>query len=260
MNQRPYKQEKDRQQSFLLPPSIEEYVGEDNPVRAIDSYVESLDLKSLGFKNTDDKVTPGQPAFNPKELLKLYLYGYLHRVRSSRRLEAECQRNLEVMWLMGGLRPGYKTIADFRKDNLKALKMVNHDFVQLCKEVNLFGAELVGIDGSFFRGNVAKGRIFTKDRLKRALAYVEKDIDPFGLVEQGQGGFQIACGLSQLGLGHMPAVQPIHQGGLQTQLGGSFQVMSGEGVISPLTVDHGQAEMMVGSDVFSLRAVLGGQL
>ena len=163
MNQRPYKQEKDRQQSFLLPPSIEEYVGEDNPVRAIDSYVESLDLKSLGFKNTDDKVTSGQPAFNPKELLKLYLYGYLHRVRSSRRLEAECQRNLEVMWLMGGLRPGYKTIADFRKDNLKALKLVNHDFVQLCKEVNLFGVELVGIDGSFFRGNVAKGSIFTKD-------------------------------------------------------------------------------------------------
>jgi transposase len=176
MNQRPYKQEIERHQSFLLPPSIEEYVGEDNPVRAIDSYVESLDLKSLGFKNTDDKVTPGQPAFNPKELLKLYLYGYLHRVRSSRRLEAECQRNLEVMWLMGGLRPGYKTIADFRKDNLKALKLVNHDFVQLCKELNLFGAELVGIDGSFFRGNVAKGRIFTKDRLKRALAYVEKDI------------------------------------------------------------------------------------
>jgi transposase len=131
MNQRPYKQEIERQQSFLLPPSIEEYVGEDNPVRAIDSYVESLDLKSLGFKNTDDKVTPGQPAFNPKELLKLYLYGYLHRVRTSRRLEAECQRNLEVMWLMGGLRPVYKTIANFRKDNLKALKLVNHDFVQL---------------------------------------------------------------------------------------------------------------------------------
>jgi len=176
MNQRPYKQEIERKQSFLLPPSMEEYVGEDNPVRAIDSYVKSLDLKSLGFKNTDDKVTPGQPAFNPKGLLKLYLYGYLHRVRSSRRLEAECQRNLEVIWLMGGLRPGYKTIADLRKDNLKALKLVKHDFVQLCKEVNLFGAELVGIDGSFFRGNVAKGRIFTKDRLKRALAYVEKDI------------------------------------------------------------------------------------
>jgi len=176
MNQRTYKQKIERQQCFLLPPSIEEYVGEDNPVRAIDCYVESLDLKSLGFKNTDDKVTPGQPAFNPKELLKLYLYGYLHRVRSSRRLEAECQRNLEMMWLMGGLRPGYKTIADFRKNNLKALKLVNHDFVQLCKELNLFGAELVGIDGSFFRGNVAKGRIFTKDRLKRALAYVEKDI------------------------------------------------------------------------------------
>jgi transposase len=179
MIQRPYKQGIERQQSFLLPPSIEEYVGEDNPVRAIDSYVESLDLKILGFKNTDCKITPGQPAFNPKGLLKLYLYGYLHRVRSSRRLEAECQRNLEVMWLLGGLRPGYKTIADFRKENLAALKQVNRDFVQLCKELNLFGAELVGIDGSFFRGNVAKGSIFTAERLKRGLAHLEKDIARF---------------------------------------------------------------------------------
>ena len=106
MNQRVYKQEIERQQSFLLPLSIEVYVGKDNPVRAIDSYVGSLDLKSMRFKNTDDKVTPGQPAFNPKGLLKLYLYGYLPRICSSHRLEAECQRNLEVMWLMGGLRPG----------------------------------------------------------------------------------------------------------------------------------------------------------
>ena len=176
MNHRQYKQGIERQQSFLLPPSIDEYVKEDNPVRAIDCYIESLDLKSMEFKNTEDKITAGQPAFNPKVLLKLYLYGYLHRVRSSRRLEVECLRNLEVIWLLEGLRPGYKTIADFRKENLKALKNVNRDFIQLCKELNLFGAELVGIDGSFFRGNVAKGSIFTKDRLKRSLARLEKDI------------------------------------------------------------------------------------
>lgn len=192
MSQRTYKQGIERQQSFLLPPSIEEYVGEDNPVRAIDSYVESLDLKILGFKNTDGKITPGQPAYNPKGLLKLYLYGYLHRVRSSRRLEAECGRNLEVMWMLGGLRPGYKSIADFRKENLQALKQVNRDFVQLCKELDLFGAELVGIDGSFFRGNVAKWRIFTPERLKRALAHLEKDIasylDEMNQVDQqGEG-------------------------------------------------------------------------
>lgn len=176
MRQRPYKQGTARQQGYLLPPSIEEYVSEENAVRAIDSYVESLDLQQLGFQNTSSALTPGQPAYAPQGILKLYLYGYLHRVRSSRRLEAECQRNLEVIWLVEGLRPSYKTIADFRKDNLQALKHVNQDFVQLCKELDLFGAELVGIDGSFFRGNVAKDRIYTSERLQRALAYVEQEI------------------------------------------------------------------------------------
>lgn len=176
MTQRHYKKGIDRQQAFLLPPRLDEYVAEDNPVRAIDAYVDSLDLEELGFKNTAGELTPGQPAFPPARLLKLYLYGYLHRIRSSRRLEAECQRNLEVIWLVQGLRPGYKTIADFRKDNLAALKAVNRDFVQVCKELDLFGGELVGIDGSFFRGNVAKGSIFTVERLQRALKYVEQDI------------------------------------------------------------------------------------
>jgi transposase len=165
-----------RQQSFLLPPSLEDYVAADNPVRAIDTYVDSLDLEKLGFKNSAGDLTPGQPAFDPKALLKLYLYGYLHRVRSSRRLEAECQRNLEVIWLVQALRPGYKSIADFRKDNLDALKAVHRDFVQVCKELKLFGGKLAGIDGSFFRGNVAKDSIFTKERLQRALAYLEQDI------------------------------------------------------------------------------------
>lgn len=176
MKKRQYKQGIDREQGFLLPPSIEEYVGEDNPVRAIDSYVESLDLAQLGFKHAAGPVQPGQPAYHPGMHLKLYLYGYLNRVRSSRRLEAECKRNLEVMWLLEGQRPSYKAIADFRKDNLEALKAVNRDFVQVCKELDLYGAELVGIDGSFLRGNVSKGSIYTAERLKRSLAYIDTDI------------------------------------------------------------------------------------
>ena len=176
MSKRHYKEGIDRQQAFLLPPSVEEYVAADNPVRAIDAYVDSLDLEKLGFKNTSGELTPGQPAYDPRGLLKLYLYGYLRRIRSSRRLEAECQRNLEVIWLVQGLRPGYKTIADFRKDNLAALKAVNRDFVQVCKELELFGGELVGIDGSFLRGNVAKDSLFTAERLQRALHYIEQDI------------------------------------------------------------------------------------
>lgn len=189
MHQRSYKQGTARQQGFLLPPSLEDYVSAENPVRAIDSYVESLDLKALGFTNTGVARTAGQPAYDPQGLLKLYLYGYLHRVRSSRRLEAECQRNLEVIWLVEGLRPSYKTIADFRKDNLKGLQQVNQDFVQLCKELDLFGAELVGIDGSFFRGNVAKDSIYTAERLQRSLQRIEQDIASY-LEELNQGDRQ----------------------------------------------------------------------
>jgi transposase len=176
MTKRNYKTGIDRQQAFLLPPILDEYVGADNPVRAIDAYVDSLDLAVLGFQNAAGELTPGQPAFPPAPLLKLYLYGYLHRIRSSRRMAGECQRNLEVIWLVQGLQPGYKTIADFRKHNLTALQAVNHDFVQVCKELDLFGGQLVGIDGSFFRGNVAKKSIFTTERLQRVLQAIEEDI------------------------------------------------------------------------------------
>ena len=176
MDQRRYKEGIQRDQGFVLPPSIEEYVSPENPVRAIDSYVGSLDLEELGFQHAGGQRTCGQPAFSPQALLRLYLYGYLHRIRSSRRLEAECQRNLEVIWLVEGLCPGYKTIADFRKANLQALQAVNRDFVQVCKELDLFGAELVGIDGSHFRGNASKSRIYNAQRLQRALKRVEADI------------------------------------------------------------------------------------
>jgi len=176
MEKRQHKQGIQRKQGYLLPPSIEEYVGEDNAVRAIDSYVDSLDVEKLGFKNAGGERKAGQPAYHPKMLLKLYLYGYLNRVRSSRRLAMECQRNLEVIWLVEGQRPSHQTIADFRADNLAALKQVTKDFVQVCKELDLFGAELVAIDGSFMRGNVGKDSIYTANRLKRALAHLEADI------------------------------------------------------------------------------------
>ncbi len=179
MKTRRYKQGISRQQGMLLPPRIEEYITEDNPVRAIDVYIDSLDLKALGFSNIDGGQTPGQPAYQPSTILKLYLYGYLNRVRSSRRLEKETHRNLEVIWLLRGLRPSYKTIADFRKDNLKALKEVNKDFLQVCKELGLFGGELVGIDGSYFRGNVSKGSIYTEKRIQKALDKLEKQIESY---------------------------------------------------------------------------------
>jgi len=179
MTKRKYKEGLDRKQEMLLPSRVEEYVTDDNPIRAIDAYVDSLDLAALGFLHTAGGLTPGQPAYPPGALLKLYLYGYLHCIRSSRRLEKETQRNLEVIWLMRGLRPSYKTIADFRKHSLRALKEVNKDFVQLCKELQLYGNELVGIDGSHFRGSVNKTNIYTEKRLTKALSHLEKQIEAY---------------------------------------------------------------------------------
>ena len=179
METRRYKQGISRQQGMLLPPRIEEYIKVDNPVWAIDVYINSLVLEALGFSNIGGGQTPGQPAYPPSAILKLYLYGYLNRVRSSRRLEKETHRNLEVIWLLRGLRPSYKTIADFRKDNLKALQEVNKDFLQVCKELGLFGGELVGVDGSYFRGNVSKGNIYTEKRLQKALEKLEKQIESY---------------------------------------------------------------------------------
>jgi transposase len=179
MSDRRYKQGMSRDQGYLLPPHIEDYVSSANPVRAIDAYVDSLDLAGLDFVNAQGGVQKGQPAYSPSDLLKLYLYGYLHRVHSSRRLESETHRNLEVMWLLKGLRPSYKTIADFRKVNHKALKSVNRDFVMLCKELDLYGGELVGIDGSFFTGNAGRGSVFTASRLRKQREKIEADIERY---------------------------------------------------------------------------------
>lgn len=173
---RRYKAGVDREQGMLLPERVEDYVSVDNPVRALDAYVDSLDLQALGFTHTSAGVSPGQPAYPPAALLKLYLYGYLQRVRSSRRLEQECYRNLEVIWLVEGLKPNNKTIANFRKDNVAALRAANRDFVLLCRELDLYGRELVAIDGSFLRGNAGGKGIHTRSQLKRRLQRIEADI------------------------------------------------------------------------------------
>lgn len=177
--ERKYKKGVDRQQFMLLPPSVEDYVTEDNPVRAIDVYVDSLSLSDSGFQHALGNLKAGQPSYAPGDLLKLYLYGYLNRVRSSRRLETETLRNLEVIWLLKGLRPSYKTIADFRKKNPEALKRVNRNFVMLCKELQLFGGEFVGVDGAFFRGDASKASISTEKRLKKNLERLDGDIEKY---------------------------------------------------------------------------------
>jgi len=179
MTENRYKKVINRHQSSLFPPSMEDYVTQENPVRAIDAYVESLDMNTFKFQNSGRQHTAGQPAYPPQGLLKLYLYGYLNRVRSSRRLEKEVHRNVEAIWLMEGLKPSYKTIANFRKDNARALCQVNKDFVLLCKELELFGGELAGIDGSFFRASASKGSIQTREQTKKEIARIEKAIKQY---------------------------------------------------------------------------------
>jgi transposase len=159
--------------------SLGRFIVENHPVRAIDCYVNSLDLSALGFANTQVSFTAGQPACAPGTLLKLYIYGYLNRVRSSRRLEHESYRNVEVMWLLEGLKPSYKTIADFRKVNGQALKAASRDFVVLCKELDLFGGELVAIDGSFFRANASKASIATEKKPSKALDALDSQIQRY---------------------------------------------------------------------------------
>jgi transposase len=177
--ERRYKNGLDREQAMLLPPRVDDYVSADNPVRAIDAFVDSLDLAELGFQHAQGSIGSGQPAYAPQSLLKLYLYSYLMRVRSSRLIERETRRNLEVIWLINGLQPSYKTISNFRKDNAKALKAANRNFVMLCKSLELFGGELAAIDGSFFRGNVAKESIFTQARLKKLLKRIDAHIQAY---------------------------------------------------------------------------------
>jgi len=155
----------DRSQTLLFPERLEDYVTAENPVRFLDAFVGSLDLHALGFGKAQVANT-GRPPYDPAVLLKLYLYGYLHRVRSSRLLEAECHRNVEVIWLLGKLAPDFKTIADFRKDNLKPLRAVNRQFTVLCRKLELFGGELLAIDGSKFGAVNAREANFNAAKLQ----------------------------------------------------------------------------------------------
>jgi transposase len=161
-----------RTPQLLLPDVIDDYVTEETPVRFIDAYVESLDLESLGVARAQAALT-GRPAYDPRDLLKLYIYGYLNRIRSSRRLERETHRHVELIWLLRKLRPDFKTIADFRKHNAKALQALFREFVLLCKQLDRFGAELLAIDGSKLKAVNSKHKNFTKAKLEKAL----KDID-----------------------------------------------------------------------------------
>jgi len=190
MAQRQYKSGINRGQAEIFPPSLDEYISETNPVRAIDAYVETLDLAGLGFGNTQAKANAsGQPAYPPQGLLKLYLYGYLNRVRSSRLLERECGRNVEVMWLLQKLIPSYKTIADFRKDNAKALRQTHRNFILLCRQLALFGGERIAVDGSFFKGNVSAKSFITTKRLTQEIKQLDGSIEEWlATLDQADSG------------------------------------------------------------------------
>lgn len=168
----------DRDQLTLFPEALDDYISQDNPVRFIDGFVESLDLQSLGFAHTIPATT-GRPPYHPGDLLGLYVYGYLNRIRSSRLLEREAGRNLELVWLLGKLTPDFKTIADFRKDNRKAIRQVCRAFVLLCRDLDLFGGELVAIDGSKFKASNNRARNITQRQLKRQLKDLDQKIDTY---------------------------------------------------------------------------------
>ena len=159
----------DRGQSTLFPDRLEDWIGEDNPVRVIDVFVDELDLAELGFGGVEPEVT-GRPSYHPSILLKLYIYGYLNRVQSSRRLEHEAGRNVEVMWLVGRLAPDHKTIANFRKDNGRAIRQVCARFVGLCRSLGLLTQASVAIDGSKFKAVNNRDKNFTRAKMNLSLS------------------------------------------------------------------------------------------
>jgi transposase len=165
----------DRSQVTLLPECLDDYIGEDNPVRVIDAFVDELDLQALGFEGAEPAAT-GRPSYRPSVLLKIYVYGYLNRIQSSRRLEREAQRNVELMWLTGRLAPDFKTIADFRHDNGKGIRNVCRHFVELCRELKLFSQAVVAVDGSKFKAVNTRDRNFTPSKVKKRQEQIEDSI------------------------------------------------------------------------------------
>jgi transposase len=168
----------DRRQEILFPKIIDDYISDENDVRFIDAFVEIQDLKELGFTHSELRAT-GRPPYNPSDLSKLYIYGYLNSLRSSRKLMKECSRNFEVIWLLRNLTPDFKTIADFRKDNPEAIKKLFKSFVFFCKQLDLFGGEVVGIDGSKFKAVNSKKRNFNEDKLIKKLKDLEEKIEVY---------------------------------------------------------------------------------
>ena len=166
-----------RTQATLFPERLDDYIAEDNAVRVIDVFIDGLDLTNMGFK-TVPEIT-GRPAYHPATMLKLYVYGYLNRVLSTRRLEREAGRNVELMWLLGRLAPDFKTIADFRKDNTKAIRLVSRDFVIICRKLDLFSEAFVAIDGSKFKAVNNRDKNFTQAKLKRRLEMIDDSIERY---------------------------------------------------------------------------------
>jgi transposase len=167
-----------REQKLLLPEAVEDYVAAEAPVRFIDAFVTTLDLVALGFKKAAAANT-GRPPYDPGDLLRLYLYGYLYRLRSSRLLERECHKNLEVIWLLRTLKPDFKTIADFRKDNKTALQQTCRQFTVLCKNLNLFGAELIAVDGSKFKAVNSRDKNYNAKKLQELIARIDARIKTY---------------------------------------------------------------------------------
>lgn len=168
----------DRNQITLFPEAIDDYITSDNPVRVIEVFANSLDMAELKFLRTDPNVT-GRPAYDPRDMLKLYLYGYLNKIRSSRKLESEAGRNLELLWLLRKLKPDFKTIADFRKDNPDALKGVFKQFTMLCKEWDLYGKKVIAVDGSKFRASNSKRNNFSEKKIQRQQKYIDEKISSY---------------------------------------------------------------------------------
>ena len=168
----------DRSQVTLLPECLDDYIAEDNPVRVVDAFVEELDLYALGFDGVEPCET-GRPSYHPSILLKIYIYGYLNRIQSSRRLERECQRNVELMWLTGRLAPDFKTIADFRRDNGKGIRNACRQFVVICRQLKLLAHASVAVDGSKFKAVNNRDRNFTPHKLEQRMRQVEESIERY---------------------------------------------------------------------------------
>ena len=179
------KEELNRNQMNIIPESYDDKIAEDNPVRVIDILIDSIDMQELGFTHAQTKKT-GRKPYDPKDMCKLYVYGYYEGIRSSRKLERECKRNVEVMWLLKNLTPDFKTIADFRKDNLEPLSNIFKQFSMLCKELGLYGKEIIAVDGSKFRANNSRRKNYTKRKVKKQITHFQESARKYlDILEKG---------------------------------------------------------------------------